>query len=284
MLLLEMVAIVAAVVGTALLTLFGVCLGRAPLERLRTEPRRFGLRLRESAPYALGLGVVLALNKGLQGYIAAFNTAVAYRATETIYSIEGEFVAAVQHTIPAEATIYFSVMYVFGYVTIAVFPVIAYFFADSLHALKLTLTAYGLNYAGGIVCYTFVLAYGPRQHLAGVDHLLVDLYPQVTTLTSQVNRAHNVFPSLHTSLSVTVVLLAFLTRDEFPRWFAIASAIGSSIVVSTMYLGIHWALDVLAGILLAVGSVYGAIRVVDVLDSPTSRPGRSTASRASDSD
>jgi membrane-associated phospholipid phosphatase len=173
---------------------------------------------------------------------------------------------------------------VFGYVTLAVFPVIAYFFADSLDALKRTLMAYGLNYAGGIVCYTFVLAYGPRQYIPGVEHLLVDLYPQVTTLTSQVNRAHNVFPSLHTSLSVTVLLLAILTRDEYPRWFTFASIISTSIVVSTMYLGIHWALDVLAGILLAAGSVYGAIRLVDLLETPTSRPGRSTTSRASDSD
>lgn len=284
MLLLEMVATVVAVVGTALLGVSALCLGLDPVRRVRHDPEWLWDRLREIGPYAFVLALVLALNKGLQGYVARLNTEIAFRATETFYAIEGDLVADIQHTIPEETTIYFSAMYVFGYVTLAVFPVILYWFADSAAPLKRTLTAYGLNYLGAIVCYTFILAYGPRQQIAGVEHLLVDLYPQVTTLTSQVNRAHNVFPSLHTSLSVTVLFLAYLTRAESPRWFAVASVISSSIVVSTMYLGIHWAIDVLAGIILAAVSVYGAGRVVEYLDSPTSTARRSTASRASDSD
>jgi len=71
-----------------------------------------------------------------------------------------------------------------------------------------------------------------------------------------------VFPSLHTALSVTVLLVAVSTHDEFPRWTPIAAVLAGSIVVATMFLGIHWVVDVVAGGLLAAGSVAVANRTV----------------------
>jgi membrane-associated phospholipid phosphatase len=66
-----------------------------------------------------------------------------------------------------------------------------------------------------------------------------------------VNTNTNVFPSLHTSLSITVALIAWQTRRQYPLWTAVSVPIAASVVISTMYLGIHWAIDVLAGALMA---------------------------------
>ncbi|PHQ46249.1 inositol phosphorylceramide synthase, partial [Halorubrum sp. C3] len=77
----------------------------------------------------------------------------------------------------------------------------------------------------------------------------------------------NVFPSLHTSLSVTVGTFAVLTRDEYPLWTLIAVPLSLSVVIATMYLGIHWLTDVVAGFALAFGCVALAYRLVEPRDA-----------------
>ena len=223
------------------------------------------------APYVGGLALVLAVNKGFIRRIEAFSFEYGYRATAAIYAIEGDLVAAVQDAIPRFAVYYFGPMYVVGYVVLLAFPVAAYAFAERLRPLKRLVAAYAVNYAVAIVCYAGIVAYGPRNYpvsgtdpdAANVEPLLLEWYGGVTELTSQVNAATNVFPSLHTALSVTVLLAAVSTREEFPRWTYVSGALAGSIVVATVFLGIHWVTDVVAGCVLAAGSVAVANRVVE---------------------
>jgi membrane-associated phospholipid phosphatase len=77
-------------------------------------------------------------------------------------------------------------------------------------------------------------------------------------LTSEVNHNTNVFPSLHASLSLTVAFLSLRTRTEYGRWPLVAVPLALSVSFATMYLGIHWATDVVAGAVLAVLSIKGA--------------------------
>jgi membrane-associated phospholipid phosphatase len=56
-------------------------------------------------------------------------------------------------------------------------------------------------------------------------------------------------------MAVTVLLVAIQTHSEFPRWTPIAAFLSLNIMVSTMALGIHWLVDVIAGVLLALISV-----------------------------
>jgi membrane-associated phospholipid phosphatase len=64
-------------------------------------------------------------------------------------------------------------------------------------------------------------------------------------------------------LSTTVAGLAYQTRDSYPVWFVVAVALAVSIVGATMYLGIHWATDVLAGFVLAAIALWVARRYGD---------------------
>jgi membrane-associated phospholipid phosphatase len=96
-----------------------------------------------------------------------------------------------------------------------------------------------------------------------VTPLLFTNQPDVILLASEVNEASNVFPSLHTSLSVTVGTFAVLTREEYPRWTPVAVPLSLSVVAATMYLGIHWLTDVVAGFALAFGCVALAYRFVE---------------------
>jgi len=76
-----------------------------------------------------------------------------------------------------------------------------------------------------VVCYTALVAYGPRNadRASSADGVLIELVPDITTVTALVNTS--VFPSL----SVTVFALAWLTRDEFPRWLAVSGVLAASI-------------------------------------------------------
>jgi membrane-associated phospholipid phosphatase len=153
---------------------------------------------------------------------------------------------------------------VYGYSFLLVFPLLAGLWLSETTHLRRTVLAYTVNDAVGLLCYLVFVAYGPRNYMPDlVQPLLYDAIPRFQLLTSEVNANTNVFPSLHTSLSVTVILFAWRTRDPYPRWLAIAAVIGVSVVISTMYLGIHWGTDVVAGTVLAVVSFEIGTRGVD---------------------
>ncbi|WP_128904861.1 phosphatase PAP2 family protein [Halorubrum amylolyticum] len=187
------------------------------------------------------------------------------RLTWAIYALEGNFVAWVQATLGSpQLTMYFSSVYVYGYVFLLAFPFLAYLALPRTTTVKRLIVAYALNYAIGLVLYTVVLAHGPRNVMPEmVTSLLFTHNPEFMALTGEVNEPANVFPSLHTSLSVTVGTFAVLTRREYPLWTPIAAWLATSVVIATMYLGIHWLTDVIGGIALALGAVSLSYRLVD---------------------
>jgi membrane-associated phospholipid phosphatase len=69
----------------------------------------------------------------------------------------------------------------------------------------------------------------------------------------------NCFPSMHTSISVAVLLLALRERGKWFKWTMVTYCV--LIVYSTLYLEIHWVLDVLGGIVLG----YAAVKLSDLL-------------------
>ena len=253
--LVQLVAVVFVMVAIASI----ICIGPERLRRTRVELRpRFAV----AAPYLVLLVTVLALNSATRRSMQQISWLIAWNLTGWIYSIERNFVSVLQSWLySSEATVYFSFIYLFGYAFLLVFPLVAYFALETQEPLQEVTAAYAANYGLGLICYLFVVAYGPRN-IGVADQLMYDLFPQAQLITTAVNVNTNVFPSLHTSLSATVMLFAWRTREAYPLWLPIATVIGSSVIVSTMYLGIHWVIDVLAGIVLAVVSVKLGIEIV----------------------
>ncbi|MFC4437175.1 MULTISPECIES: phosphatase PAP2 family protein [Natrialbaceae] len=243
--------LVQLVVVITLMTLAGIVLfvGRYRLRETRFEWKD---RLRAAAPITLLLATVLLGNSAARHFVPDFSWMIGWNLTGPIYEIEGQFILWLQSQATPAVTAYFSFIYIYGYVFLLVFPVVAYFALSNTRPLRELLTAYTLNYTLGLVLYVFVIAYGPRNVMPElVEALMYDTYPKYQHLTRQVNRNTNVFPSLHTSLAATVGILAYRTRDVYPRWYPVAGLLAISVAISTMYLGIHWAIDVLAGIVLA---------------------------------
>jgi membrane-associated phospholipid phosphatase len=260
---------VAVVVGV--LQVLGLFLVVGPA-RLRRSLRRVRPNLEAVAPTVAVLAVVLVVNGVVRDVGVELSWLIGVNVTGYIHALEGQFVARVQSLATPALTAYFDFVYVFGYVFLLTFPLAAYLLHEDARPLHVLLLAYIVNYVVGLVCYVLFIAYGPRNFMPDlVTSLLYTSWPQAQLLTSEVNTNTNVFPSLHTSLSVTVAVLAYRSRGVYPRWVPVAVVLAVSIAISTMYLGIHWATDVLAGVILGVASVVAAARADDRLDWGDSR-------------
>jgi len=270
----QFVPLVLLVAGGALVSfavLVPYCVGRDRIGAVLGSRDRRRRRLRAVAPYLGGLALVLLVNKGLLRRLETLSRTYGVRATLWFYELEGDAVATVQSAIPEWGVYVFGPVYVLGYVVVLSLPLVAYVFATNARAVKTLVTAYAVEYLAAIVCYTAVFAYGPRNYhrlpgadptAAQVEAPLLEAFRSVTRLTARVNVETNVFPSMHAALSITVFLVAVSTHDEFPRWTGVASVLVASILLSTLYLGVHWVTDLVAGGMLAVGGVVVADRIV----------------------
>lgn len=258
------ILIIATVVGGLLGLASAFCIGFEPLRLSLHEARG---KLRDVGPYALALAVIYAFSRTVHHLTERYAGSIGVDITATLYAIEGTFVADLQRLVPTVFVDYFAFVYVFGFAFLVVFPPVAYFALPSQRRLKELLVAYSVNYGGGSLCYLLFVAYGPRNVLPHlVREPLYDGYPQVQSVSAAVSSNTNVFPSLHASLAVTVLLMAWYTRATYPRWLWIASMLVASVVVSTMVLGIHWLTDVIAGLVLAVVSVIAGRYLVGRVD------------------
>lgn len=274
------------VVGALLLFSSVTIIGLGRLRRLR---RNLKSRLVEVYPYMVVLAIVFFLNSYVRTYGEILSWLLDWQITGLIYSIEGNLVANLQSylttdfltlpvvaqlaasiqdatgVIPADQVIaFFSMVYIYGYVFLMVFPFFAYLAKDEMNTFRHLMLAYAFNYTIGVLCYVLFISYGPRNLLyPEVQSLMYQWWPRSQILTGEINSNTNVFPSLHSSISVTVALFAYQTRDIYPKWLYISTPIALGVLVSTMFLGIHWGVDVVAGSGLAVVSIALARQVTD---------------------
>lgn len=252
----------AVIIWVVFTGLVGTCLLCLDRTKIRQTAAEFGPRLLEVAPYLGATALLFLVKRSTHELSVRLSQAIGWDITAEIYAVEGQLVAELQNVVPEVTLGFFSVVYMFGFTYLLVTAPVLYFMLPSQRYNKQLLVAYLLNYGIGIIFYTLFIAYGPRNHLVAVEGLLYQTYPQTQSVSAAVSDNTNVFPSLHTSLAVTVLLFSWQSRREYPRWFLITSFVVPSLLISTMYLGIHWLVDVVAGILLGVWAVYAAERLV----------------------
>lgn len=172
--------------------------------------------------------------------------------TSFVFGLEGHFVQAVQDIFYSPwLTPIIVFFYIFMLQSVLAASLGVYLLGKNRVMLYATCYAIIINYAVAIPFYLYfpvneVWSYVP----AGVRFTMLDVFPKFEQEYRPLSGLNNCFPSLHTSISVTMALLAFRSGNR--RWMVITSISAVVIVFGIFYLGIHWLTDMIGGTLLAV--------------------------------
>ncbi|ABB13875.1 phosphatase PAP2 family protein [Carboxydothermus hydrogenoformans] len=210
------------------------------------------LTTREYLLYFLGILLLLLLDvlelKGESGFPSS------YLYSYFIAKIEAPLIIKLQSFQPAWLVFLLSYVYVFLFPVL--FAAILYYglINDQKTLIAGLFYIYLINYLVAMPFYVNLPVYEAWSIHPGIKLLLVKYYPQFNVEYRSFSGINNNFPSLHTALSVSFFYLAFKLRDK--RLTGVLGVSSSLIVISTIYLGIHWIIDIIAGIFLGVGVVY----------------------------
>lgn len=134
-------------------------------------------------------------------------------------------------------------------------------------SLFLIVLCFYLSYIG----YILFPAIGPRytiNHLQNIELHGIFLRDIIdNTLNALEGTKRDAFPSGHTAVTLVVLYLAY--RFQKPL-YNIFLPVVLALLVSTVYLRYHYAVDVIGGVLLAVFTVYAGERCYDCLSFPSS--------------
>lgn len=177
-----------------------------------------------------------------------------YDFTPWVFHIEGHFVSTFQslfHSTTVTAIMAFFYLVVFQGLILASLGI--YASDDRLPFLYATCFTVMLNYLAAVPFYLLfpvneVWSYPP----SGASFYMLEVFPNFEQVYRPLSGLDNCFPSLHTSLSVSMAILAIRSGNR--RWAWFASACSLIIVCSIFYLGIHWLIDMIGGLVLAAAA------------------------------
>jgi membrane-associated phospholipid phosphatase len=219
-------------------TILGAGLGRMFLHRsYRTS-------------FLLLVGVIV-LDLVESRFDAGITAALGYDLTGWIHAVEGDWAASFQSVEWLPATYFFAFVYIVVLPAEIFAPLVLSAAEEKLQTYRRIALGFVINYAVALPFYFF---FPVKEMWAGNPakvSLLVDRLSPVIMEAYRSNSAlNNCFPSLHTSLALTVALALSGTwsrKVTFALWSAAVL-----VIASTLYLGIHWATDVATGVILAL--------------------------------
>jgi membrane-associated phospholipid phosphatase len=177
---------------------------------------------------------------------------IQYDFTPWVFGLEGHFVKNLQTFFHSS---YITPVLVFFYVivfqSLLVASIGVYISEQKKVFVLATCIAIIINYTIAIPFYLFfpvneVWSYPP----SGVSFLMLDVFTNFEKEYRPLSGLDNCFPSLHTSVSVTMMVLGLRSGN---RRFGIITTISAIIIIfSIFYLGIHWLTDMVAGTILGL--------------------------------
>lgn len=170
--------------------------------------------------------------------------------TQYIYLFEGNITPLVQKWLEHDAlTRVTTFFYVIVFTVMMFASLFVYHHEQDRRSLYALLYGLGLNYVIAIPFFLFVPVNEAWYTHPEVSPLYLKAYPLFEEQYRFFSGLDNSFPSLHTSISLTLATIALRSRNVRLAWIAAVSA--AVILFSVIYLGIHWYADVIAGIVLA---------------------------------
>ncbi|WP_339063906.1 phosphatase PAP2 family protein [Tepidibacillus marianensis] len=183
--------------------------------------------------------------------------------TPYFQQLEGDIIYYIQQYFMNDTLTYLlTFFYIIGFPVIMVSSFVIYLNQDQrlLYAIVYALM---LNYMIAIPFYLFFPIYEVWYFDHHVRFLIPQVYPGFDLEYRPLSGIDNNFPSLHTSISLTIALIAARAKSSLFGKITLLSAI--FIVFSTFYLGIHWVLDMAAGTILAFIASQTGLRLSEMV-------------------
>lgn len=182
--------------------------------------------------------------------------------TPFFYQLEGNVIHVIQNHLEAPGlTATLTFFYVIVFTSLLVASLFVYDHLNDRRLLYTFLYAVILNYTIAIPFYLFFPVLETWVYHPQVKFLIPEVYPNFEQEYRTMSGLDNCFPSVHTSLSVTMAIIALRTKN---KWFSgLVASCTVIIIFSIFYLGIHWFSDAVAGVILAVLSVHLASRLAE---------------------
>ncbi|MBR79874.1 MAG: hypothetical protein CMA88_03715 [Euryarchaeota archaeon] len=178
--------------------------------------------------------------------------------TFLVYSVEGNTVLWVQEGLRSDfLDVAMTHFYVMGFMT-ATFASFVYpiYFDDRHMADRVSLSMFWV-YVLAIPFYLFLNVKVTGNYVEGMETIAYDLTPEIHNWFNRIDPFTNGMPSLHIGLPFAI-WLSMHRWDEDGRWaryriFLIGFILLTSI--SIVYLGIHWFVDIIGGMVVAILAV-----------------------------
>ncbi|MCK5309050.1 MAG: phosphatase PAP2 family protein [Thermoplasmata archaeon] len=209
--------------------------------------------------YVLGLGLILlaiVIENATHTILDPFTTD--YTPLICALSMNGAIVEAVQTFRTPAMDMFFIVIYIYFYIFMLLFTPLLYAVRDDKKHIKQYMLAMLIAYA---IMMTFYLLFPVKTTgQSGLINAYPVLYsnPNLLEFVLAFDPLDNCFPSGHVAGPVLTTMLLFPIRDHknYKRFAYFTLIISALVIMSVIYLGIHWEIDVIAGIGVAFISVW----------------------------
>ncbi len=150
-------------------------------------------------------------------------------------------------------------LYFFVIIYIAVYPFTLWFspvyflLTDNKKAMKTLAYGFLLIYIVALPFYLFMPITNVYTYY-NVNSALEIVIPSVESFFYSTTTQNNCLPSLHTAMTILIAYSMSITRNKKLTYFGYFTMIG--VILSVIYLSIHWITDVITGALLALGVIF----------------------------
>ena len=209
------------------------------------------------------IALILLLNVWETSVDSGIGKALELDFTPLVFAIEGNVGVRLQQLLAGpQLDVFWTWVYIFLYPGLLILPLLVFHHQGRRGAARGYIGAFSLNYLFAIPFYLFapVVETGVSG-LTDVQPVLDSVWPRMLALLRSSSAPDNCFPSLHASCALTVAFYAY--RHGPRRLFWIAAPGAALTLMSTWALGIHWLVDGLAGLVLALAAVAFGPRLVE---------------------